>query len=414
MQILKPNVRTVLDTRRAKMNGLYPVKLRVTYSRQQQYYSTNINLSKQDYLIVMNPELADKGASIHTRREWKNVRLRIDAIIVKSNQAIEKLPAFTFDAFEKAVFAKRVKLTDPQSIYKNVIDTLSNAEKIGTASNYKCSMNSLFKFKSKISFSDITVDFLYDYENWLLAQGKSISTVGIYLRPLRAILNIAIDEGLYPKESYPFSRRKYQIPASKNTKKALTLEEVKSIYNYPANEGSWYQRARDMWLFSYLANGMNFKDIALLKHEYLDGDYIKFTREKTKNNTRASIKQVSVYISDELRIIINRWKTNDTEIYLFGILKEGQSIYKRRSVLTQFIKMINRYILRIVKDIGIDKHVTTYFARHSFATILKRKGISLEMISESLGHESIKTTSSYLDSFDDESKKEISKLLVNF
>ncbi len=76
--------------------------------------------------------------------------------------------------------------------------------------------------------------------------------------------------------------------------------------------------------------------------------------------------------------------------------------------------MVNRYISKIGIEVGIDKHVTTYYARHSFATVLKRKGISTELISESLGHGSIKTTASYLDSFDDDTKTEIGKLLVDF
>ncbi len=76
--------------------------------------------------------------------------------------------------------------------------------------------------------------------------------------------------------------------------------------------------------------------------------------------------------------------------------------------------MVNRYIGKIVKEVAINKHVTTYSARHSFATVLKRKGISTEVISESLGHKSVKTTASYLDSFDDDTKKEIGKLRVDF
>ncbi len=76
--------------------------------------------------------------------------------------------------------------------------------------------------------------------------------------------------------------------------------------------------------------------------------------------------------------------------------------------------MVNRYVGKIAKQIRINKHVTTYYARHSFATVLKRNGISTEIISESLGHGSIKTTASYLDSFDDDTKKEIGKLLVDF
>jgi integrase len=269
------------------------------------------------------------------------------------------------------------------------------------------------QYKSKLSFRDVTVDFLNGYEKWLLSEGKSISTVGIYLRPLRAIMNIAIEEGYYSKEYYPFIKRKYQIPASKNIKKALSLEEVGRIYHYEALAGTWWQRAKDMWLFSYFANGMNIKDIALLRHEDIDGEFIRFIRAKTKNTTRASIKQISIFISEELRSIIERWKT-DNNSYLFEVLKEGQDINRQRSLITQFTKMVNTYIARIASEVKIEKPVTTYSARHSFATILKRNGVSTELISESLGHGSVKTTTSYLDSFEDETKREIGKVLIKF
>ncbi len=414
MQTLKPTITVILDNRRLKKNGLHPVKLRITFNRQQQYYPTGIDLNQQDLLGIMNPQLADKNISLERKRELKSLKLKIDGILVRANQIIEKLPEFTFHSFEAAMFTNSVKVSDVYSIYKRIIERLTNAGNLGTASNYQCSMKSLMKYKLKLHFKDITVDFLNGYEKWLLGENKSISTVGIYLRPLRAILNIAIEEGYYAKENYPFTKRRYQIPESKNIKKALTQEEVGRIYHYSAGAGTWLQKAKDIWMFSYLASGINIKDIALLKHENIESGFIRFVRSKSKNSTRGAIKQISIFISDELRQIIDRWKTGNTQSYLFPVLEDGQNLYRQRSLITQFTKMVNRYISKIGIEVGIDKHVTTYYARHSFATVLKRKGISTELISESLGHGSIKTTASYLDSFDDDTKTEIGKLLVDF
>jgi site-specific recombinase XerD len=85
---------------------------------------------------------------------------------------------------------------------------------------------------------------------------------------------------------------------------------------------------------------------------------------------------------------------------------------KKRKVIMQFTKMVNTYIQKIAKEVGITKRVTSYFARHSFATVLLRNGVSTEMIGESLGHTSVKTTASYLGTFENDVRKNISEILL--
>ena len=277
-------------------------------------------------------------------------------------------------------------------------------------------MRSLKLFSPKLSFPDVNVDFLKSYEKWLLSKDKSITTVSIYIRSLRSILNIAIADGAINKElNYPFGKRKYQIPASRNIKKALTLDEIGKIFRYEAIAGSWWEKARDFFIFSYLGNGINVKDISLLKFRNTDGEYIRFSRAKTINTNRAGMP-ISIYISAEMRAIIERWKNNgnNPDTFLFPILEPDLTPERERVIVQQFIKMVNKYIRLIAKEVGIDKPITTYYARHSFATILRHSGASTELISESLGHSSLKTTYSYLDSFEDEKKKEILTALTNF
>jgi integrase len=312
------------------------------------------------------------------------------------------------------MYSKPRKIKDVYGLYDSVIHKRNESGNIGTALNYQCSRNSLKRYKSKLQFSDITVDFLNNYEKWLLDHGKSISTVGIYLRPLRAIINIAIDERFFSREEYPFGKRRYQIPASRNIKKALTQQEVGKIYNFSTPSNTWAEWAKDMWMFSYFSNGINMKDIALLKHSNIDGEFIRFIRAKSQNTSKANLKTISIFFTDELRAIVDKWSNHKSYNYLFPILEEGQTLLKQKSLITQFTKMVNKYIKEIAKSVGIEKPVTTYTARHSFATVLKRNGVSTEAISECLGHSSSKTTMAYLDSFEEESKKEISKLLNKF
>lgn len=414
MQIEKPIIVIMLDQRRAKKTGLYPVKLRITFNRQQQYYRTGIDTTIEDFDMIRNASKIDQHPLMAKRRSLKTIKIKLDTIIVKASEAIAKLSEFSFNSFELLMYSKPLEKKDFYGTYKTVIDKLNLAGNLGTASNYSCSYNSLKKYKSKLNFDDVTIDFLKGYEKWLLVEGKSITTVGIYLRPLRAILNIAIEENLFSREHYPFGKRRYQIPAGRNVKKALTQYEIGKIYNYQTPCDSWLQWAKDMWLFSYFANGINMKDIALLEHSNIDEEFIRLTRAKCRNTSKANIKIISIYITDELKSIIEKWCNDKSQKYLFPVLQDGQNLNRQRSLITQFTKMVNKHIKDIAKTVGVEKPVTTYTARHSFATVLKRHGVSTEAISECLGHHSTKTTISYLDSFDDGSKREISKLLNHF
>jgi integrase len=237
------------------------------------------------------------------------------------------------------------------------------------------------------------------------------------LRALRAIFNEGIAEGAISQANYPFGKRKYRIPTGRNVKKALTLAEISKIYYYQAEtlfEGE--AKAKDFWLFSYFANGINIKDIALLKYSNIKGDYIVFERAKTLRTTRGNPRIISIYITDDMREIINRWgnKQSFADGYVFPIIEQNMDPVRQRLQIQQFIKVINTWLGRIGEKVGIEKKITTYSARYSFSTVLKRSGASVEYISESLGHSDVKTTESYLDSFEDETKKQFSKHLTAF
>jgi integrase len=414
---MKPIIATILDDRRTKKSGKYPVKVRITFLRDRKYYPVGIDLTEDEFGIIQNEEAIKKITPITLRRHYTDLKLKCDAKRIKAKDIIEKMPDFTFKLFEKKFYTNQRSTENVYEYYDNVIKKLRQDGRMGTSDNYQCSMNSLKAFSPKLSLRDVSVEFLNDYEKWLLAQGKSISTVGIYVRPLRAILNGAIEEGVISREAhYPFGRRRYQIPASKNKKKALTINEIGRIYYYPAIAGTWHERARDFFLFSYFGNGINMKDIALLRYRDIDGEFIRFVRAKTQHTNRTASSPISIVILKEMQEIIDRWKNQvcSPDNYLFPILSHGLTPYKEQALIRQFTKMVNKYLKLITKDVGIEKPVTTYYARHSFATVLRRSGTSTEIISESLGHTNIRTTSSYLDSFDDDTRKETMVNLTKF
>jgi len=416
VQILKPTVALYHDTRRIKKLNCYPLKLRVTYAREKRLYSLGIDITKDQFEFINNPALIKTIKSLNERDRIKEIKYTSDSFIVKATEIINKIPDFTFAIFERKFFQNELNREDVYAYYDVSISKMKKDGRVGTASSYQSSLTSLKNYSPKLRFRDVTVDFLDGYQKWLLSKGKSISTVGIYLRPLRAILNTAIEDGIISKETnYPFGRRKYEIPSSRNTKKALTKLEIQKIYQYQPISDTWFSKAKDMFLFSFMSNGMNMKDILLLKIKDVDGDYIRFSRAKTLNTHKSNVTPISFSLSPLQKEIISRWQIGKGEPndYLFPVLSKGQSAEKQQAVIKQFTRMVNNYLYEICKQVGIDKKVTTYYARHSFATILKKAGKSIEMISESLGHSSVKTTSSYLDSFDDDTRMEISQTLID-
>jgi integrase len=213
------------------------------------------------------------------------------------------------------------------------------------------------------------------------------------------------------KEDYPFGKHLYQIPKSRNEKKALTSEELIKIIDYSPDKGTKWEEAKDYWLFSFYANGINMKDITLLKLENIDNDHIRFERAKTRNTNR-TVKKISFFLTPEVREIIKRRAIIESNEYLFPILDGTENALQQENKIGLFTRMVNTYIGKIAEEQGIKKHVTTYHARHSFATILKRNGHSIEEISDSLGHSNIRTTESYLDSFDDDTSRNIANTLT--
>lgn len=388
-----PHVSIYLDKSRPKTNGKSSVKIKVTFNRKRKYYSCGIDLTSSEFEQI----LFGKKRTM----DQKDIKVKLEYFEKRAIDVIKALPIFSIDAFENAFLSDRNHYNSVAKAYSNYIEELKSENRLGTASNYQCSINSLENFQSNLTFADITPNFLKRYERWMLDNGNSISTVGIYLRPLKSIFNQQNIESI----AYPFGsgKSKYTIPASKNTKKALNSSDISRIYHYPIEEGSRAEQARDYWIFLFLSNGMNVKDFCSLRWSQINGDILVYNRAKTITNKRTR-ETIKVSLKSQTHDIIAKWGTSseNTNDYIFPHFHVGMSEEEKRKVHQQLTKTINKYMKRIGIDLGLNVELTTYVARHSFATHLKNDGANIEMISELLGHSSVRTTSSYLDSFENE------------
>ena len=317
--------------------------------------------------------------------------------------------------FEKNYLSNKAAKDNIYEAFKAYADNLRVNDRIGTAVSYECSQKSFHKFAPNAKFADVTPDFLYNYEKWMLGNGSSVTTVSIYARSLRSLFNDAISDGLLNKDIYPFGKKKYEIPTSNNVKKALTLNDIAAIYYYKPKPLTNTEMARDYWLFMYLSNGMNMKDMCLLKYENIKGDVIEFERAKTAR-TKRNVEAIRVSLSDDSMAIIKKWGNPklDGGTYIFPILKNGLSAVRQRQLIQQITHLVNDHMKIIASVLNITNDITTYAARHSFATILQRSGASVAFIGEALGHSNIKTTQNYLAGFEDDTKKETVKALTAF
>ncbi len=390
---------------RTNAEGKSLIKMNVYSKPIKRRYSTNLFVKPEDWVKLNGTNLRDV--------ELKELKVKLNAIELRAKKIADKISPFSFIVFEEQFFGK-TKEADNNKLLKHWFDKYINKlnanGQVGTASSYSTTINSLLIFKKNLLLHDITPGFLSDYENYMLNNKKSNSTIGIYLRQLRAILNQAINEGAMSLEAYPF--RKYQIPSGRNVKKALPDGDLKNLLNYKPKAPD-QQKALDFWIFSYLCNGMNFTDIIHLKPENINGDFLSYIREKTKRTKKKDLKPIQVALTPKAKKIIAKLKNNDpSNPFLFPILEDNLPPKTIKNRSHRFIKWVNERMEIVGGDLKIKQKIGTYAARHSFSTVLKRKGAPTSFIKESLGHSSELVTENYLDSFTDDVKMDYAKLLT--
>ena len=199
---------------------------------------------------------------------------------------------------------------------------------------------------------------------------------------------------LVKQEDYPFRKFNVSKLHEETAKRALTKEEVKAVINYPVAGKDYYTRlAVNLFTFSYFMGGINFADMAYLTERNIIENRLIYHRRKTG-------KLINLPMQEKALQVLKEYKKSH-ELYLFPILSsmhrtEQQKLNRLHKVITK----VNKALKTIGEELHIPTKLTTYVARHSYATVLKRAGVSTSIISESLGHSSEKVTQIYLDGFE--------------
>ncbi len=398
-------VAAILDTTHQKKTGTYPVKIRVTYRRKRQYYPTGKDLTPEQWATMptaRNRELRAIRESI--ANSFDIIRQNVDELAFAAG--------FSFDALDSRL---KAGFTDTlNTAFQAKINDLRTNSRPGNMLVYDNVLKGIERFRgAKIPFDAITVDWLRKYEKFLIEEEKTASTISIHFRTIRAILNDARRAGIIKDSQYPFGKGRFEIQAGEGRKMALTLEQIGRIARY--EDGSQATaKYRDYWLFLYLCNGINMADFVKLRYRDIVNGEICFVRQKTEHTTKTR-KEIRVVISEPMQAIINRWGNKDRQpdSFIFPVLSGTETALEQKHKTQYLTRAINRRMAAIGKALGIE-HISTYTARHSFATVLKRSGANIAYISESLGHQDLKTTENYLASFEREEREKNAELLTKF
>ncbi len=275
---------------------------------------------------------------------------------------------------------------------QKIIDNNKDTAQSSTNVFFRDSLSSIKKCfgKEDIDFHEITTAFLFKYEAFMKSNGNSDATIGIRMRTLRSVINKAIDSGLIPENYYPFKKYKIKSGRVGNHKEILTADEIEKLKQYKSDFPD-IEFAKDIFLFSYFSRGINFIDLIQLKASNMSGQSFTYTRSKTKAVVTFKLNKRSAEI---LRKYQN---PNPRSPFIFDLLRTANP---KKNTVDNFkkkkLKEVNRNLKIIMADLEIDKNITYYCARHSFATQLKFNNISIEIIREALGHKDIKSTMSYL------------------
>lgn len=293
------------------------------------------------------------------------------------------------------------------------IERLRKEGRYSTAHVYKNALFSFSKFcgTTNISFRHVTRECLRCYGQYLYESGLKLNTISTYMRMLRSIYNRGVEAGRAPYVPRLF--HDVYTGVDIRQKKALPVLELhKLLYEDPKSER--LRRTQTIAALMFQFCGMSFADLAHLEKSALNQNVLQYNRIKTKTPMSLEILDSAKEMIDQLRS--NKPAVPDCPDYLFNILhgdkkrKDERAYRKYQSALRSF----NNCLKDLARALHLNSPVTSYTFRHSWATTAKYRGVPIEMISESLGHKSIKTTQIYLKGFGLRERTEVNRKNLSY
>ena len=390
-------------------NGEHPIVLRISENKKRVTKSLGISVKAQHWDFKKEepkPKCPNRDLIVSIILKVKS---EYQSKILEKIAHEEEFTASSLIHEEK----EEIKAKTVEEFYTSLIEELKERGQIGTSYAYKGSYRVLKQFNKKkklnFTFSHIDVSFCKKFEDWMRAKGNKDTTISFQLRTLRATFNRAIEAKIVAKDKNPFTEYKLSHLNTKTMKRALSKSDIKKIMQADCTDKTPIrQLAQDLFAFSYLCGGISFVDIANLTPKNIIDNRLIYQRQKTHGG-------INLQLSEEARMLISKYAYYQLSAnYLFPILHHKRHItpLQKQNRTHKICHDVNQELRALGKELNITTDVTTYVARHSFATVLKKSGVNIGIISQALGHQDIKTTQIYLSKFDNEQVDEAMKNLL--
>ena len=400
------SVKLMLNKSRILNNGSYPLVFQVIHNRRKKLLYTGYRMKEEVFDESEGKIMNGVGSTftatevVKMNRELRKMRNQID---IRIRQLERTREGFTVeDILTQNAFGTGKSQFYLLRYINAQIERKQELKKVGMAAAYKSTRSSLAKFIGcpDVRMSEVDLAFVRRYEDFLYSNGASGNTVSYYLRNLRSLYNQAVTDGYHPRGEYPFA--KAQTRPAKTVKRALSRTDMQNLADLNLENEPELEFTRDLYLFSFYAQGMAFVDIVLLKKTDICNGVLTYSRHKSKQLIR-------IVVTPQMQGVIDKYNTENE--YLFPIISgEYASGYQKYRLA---LGRINRHLKKIAVVADIKVPLTTYTARHTWATLARDYGAPISVISAGLGHTSEEMTRVYLKDFDVSMLNQVNSIVTN-
>ena len=364
----------------------------IIHHREVRKLRTGYRLFPSEWNTVLKRINVSAGKNEERRLYLRALKKHIDADLFKIKECINRLKQenkpYTADRIVELYSTYERSCTF--LLYgKELLVELKKIGKVRTADTYRNALGSFERFlndRADIPLEDMDSNLMIAYESWLKGTGICPNTSSYYMRNLRAIYNRAVEQGFVTQQN-PFKHVYTGIDKTK--KRAVSLDVIREIRDLKLTKKSLIF-ARDIFLFSFYTRGMSFVDMAFLKKKDLQNGILTYRRNKTG-------QLLFVKWEKPMQEIVDKYDTNATP-YLLPVIRDMHADARRQ--YKNAAHLVNDKLKKLGERLGLDIPLTSYVARHGWASIAKDRNIPLAIISEAMGHDSENTTKIYLASLD--------------
>ncbi|MCQ2105970.1 MAG: site-specific integrase [Fibrobacter sp.] len=402
------NVKLYLDVRSARPGVPCPIKAVIRNGSTQAMIGLGISVL---------PSQWNSKKSVISSGSAKSLNLRLQELLLKIKNAVvetcgfhSKLKATEIRDRVLAVLNPDGDPVDPSTLFLARFLAFSNAKSGRTREIYLQTYKKVVLFRESLSlsgdfpFSEIDKAWLSSFDSWLSSIGNADNTRNLHFRNVRAVFNAAIDDGLV--SVYPF--RSFKLRRVETKKRYLDVDEIRRLFSFVPEP--WFLEALDIFKLSFFLRGINIEDLVHLKKSDFIAGRIQYSRAKTH-------KMYSVKVEPEALEIIGRYPGHGD--FLLDVLERYASTHNYMRRVNWVLKhrvgpvvSVGKYGRKIYEPLFPE--LTTYVARHSWATLCAALDIPKETISAGLGHSIGSPVTSVYIAFDQKKVDDANRRLLDW